>query len=145
MVTPNVRRTEQYQRRKSGNTFSPATAKLRQVLRREPRGSTTLTRISLLLSAELSAEQLCYRAVRSGDDHCSTGMLSIPRDEKMPQLGAFLARLAELCRSQKIHLPSLTYSPSPMCTDLLVRGRAKPSPRRSAAELSHMGKFFICP
>ena len=91
MVTPNVRRTEQYQRRKSGNTFSPATAKLRQVLRREPppRGSTTLTRISLLLSAELSAEQLCYRAVRSGDDHCSTGMLSIPRDEKMPQLGAF--------------------------------------------------------
>ena len=63
----------------------------------------------------------------------------------MPQLGAFLARLAELCRSQKIHLPSLTYSPSPMCTDLLVRGRAKPSPRHSAAELSHMGKFFICP
>ena len=85
MVTPNVRRTEQYQRRKSGNTFSPATAKLRQLLRREPpRGSTTLTRISLLLSAELSAEQLCYRAVRSGDE-----MLSIPRDEKMPQLGAF--------------------------------------------------------
>ena len=63
----------------------------------------------------------------------------------MPQLGAFLARLAELCRSQKFHLPSLTYSPSPMCTDHLVRGRAKPSPRRSVAELSHMGKFFICP
>ena len=67
MVTPNVRRAEQYQRRESGNTFSPATAKLSRLAQRGGSATTSLTRISLHLSADLSAEQLCYCAVRSGD------------------------------------------------------------------------------